>query len=279
MPKSAALSRRAAVGALVATGLGLSRATGASANRLVVGGTGSALGTMRRLIDAFRAGNPDLQCELPPSLGTTGGLRAVVAGAIDIAISVRPVNPEEAARGAKSVLYARSPFGFVTSLRDPPATLTTADILDIYALKRRTWPDGSPIRVILRTRRDGDSQFVIERFPAAEPVLEATHAKQILPVAQTDQANLDLAEKLEGSFASSTMAAVISEGRDLRGLAIDGVKPTCEAVAAGTYPHVRSLYFVTMPATSEAARAFIDFAMSTRGARILAECGNVPVTA
>lgn len=279
MAKPVTFNRRRVLGAIAAglAGLhgGASRAT--DPRRLTIGGTGASLGTMRRLGEAFRDENPGVQLVLPNSLGTTGGLRAVIAGAIDIATSVRPVTAEEAAAGARSVQYARSPFGFVTSHRNPPTDLTTADIVDIFAMKRRTWPDGTPIRVVLRTRRDGDSLFIIERFPATEAVLDATHAKQILPVAQTDQINLDMAEKLEGSFTTSTIAAVISEERNLRILRLDGVAPTLDAIASGAYPHVRPLYFVTTATTSEAGHAFVDFVRSPRGAEILVRCGNAPV--
>lgn len=273
------LSRRRALSAIAAGLAGAHRPITAAAapTRLAIGGTGAALGTIRRLAEAFRAANPAVDLELPPSLGTTGGMRAVMSGAIDIAVSVRPETPEEAAAGARSLHFARSPFGFVTSLRQPPTDLTSRDIVDIYALKRRHWPDGSPIRLILRTRRDGDSLFIVERFPAAEAVLDETHAKQTVPVAQTDQTNLDLAEKLEGSFASSTMAAVVSEGRNLRPLVLDGVPPTLEAVASGAYPHVRPLYLVTTPRAGEAARAFLDFVRSVEAGAIMRACACAPM--
>lgn len=258
-------------GALACTGLAASAST-----RLAIGGTGAALGTIRLLAEAFAAKHAGIQLDLPSSLGTTGGMRAVLSGAIDIAVGVRAVTAEESAAGARSQLFARSPFAFVTSHPNPPTDLTRDDIAEIYGLRRRSWPDGSPIRVVLRTRRDGDSLFIIERFPATEAEMDATHAKKTVPVAQTDQINLDMAEKLQGSFTSSTLAAVVSEGRKLRSLTLDGVQPTLEATASGAYPHVRPLHFVTMPSTSEAGHAFIAFVRSARGASLLAECAALP---
>lgn len=246
------------------------------ATGLVVGGTGAAFGTIRRLVAAFVADNPQVQAEVPNSLGTTGGMRAVLAGAIDVAVGVRPVNAEEAAAGARSVLFGRSPFGFVTSHAAPPADLTTQALIEIYSLNRRNWSDGTQLRVILRTRRDGDSLFLTERFPALESVLDETHARKLLPVAQTDQVNLDMAEKLEGSFASSTIAAVVSEERKLRIVALDGVTPSLESIASGAYPHVRPLHLVTMPTTSEAGHAFVAFVLSARARDILVRCCTAP---
>lgn len=263
-----------------ATAAVLSRAAYATAprppDRLVIGGTGAALGTMRRLADAFRTENPGVVIEIPNSLGTTGGLRAVLSGAIDVAAATRSATPQEHAAGARSVAYGRSAFGFFTSHPRPPSDMTLEAMTEIYALARRSWGDGTPIRLILRTRSDGDSMYLAERFPKLGTVLDATHARQLVPVAQTDQANLDLAEKLEGSFASSTFAAVISEERRLKPIALDGVMPDVASVENGSYPHVRTLHLVTAPSTSEAGHAFVAFACSPRAHRILAGCGSAP---
>lgn len=276
MPNSET-SRRCILASAVAGGAMLLASRACAGARLAVGGTGAALGTVKRLAEAFSAQTSGVELHLPASLGTTGGMRAVLAGAIDIAVGVRPVTAEEAAVGARSQIFARSPFGFVTSHPRPPTDLRAADLPDIYAGTRRTWPDGSPIRVVLRTRRDGDSLFLIERFPETARAMDESHERKLMPVAQTDQINLDIAERLEGSFTSSTMAAVASERRTrLRPLLLDGVEPTAAAVASGAYPHVRPLYFITMPTTGEAGHAFVAFVRSPAGAAILADCACLP---
>ena len=52
--------------------------------------------------------------------------------------------------------------------------------------------------------------------------LDATRSRQTLPVAKTDQDNLDAAENLPGSFAATSLAGVVSEGRKLAVLSLDG---------------------------------------------------------
>lgn len=61
-------------------------------------------------------------------------------------------------------------------LREPPSDLTSSDVREIYALKRRTWPDATPIRVILRPKSDADSDCLIAQFPGIEAALDAAHA-------------------------------------------------------------------------------------------------------
>ncbi len=69
---------------------------------LKIGGTGAALGTMRLLADEFVRLHPDTSIVIPDSLGSGGGIKAVLAGALDIALSSRQLKSKEKNAGAKS---------------------------------------------------------------------------------------------------------------------------------------------------------------------------------
>lgn len=56
----------------------------AAETSLRFGGTGGSLGPMRQLSEAFMKVNPDVAIEVLPSLGSGGGIKAVLAGAIDL---------------------------------------------------------------------------------------------------------------------------------------------------------------------------------------------------
>ena len=60
-------------------------------------------------------------------------------------------------------------------------------------------------------------------------------------------------------------------------ISIDGVAPTTANLANGTYNMWKTLYFVTGPGISKAARDFLRFIRSPAGAEILARTGNVVV--
>ncbi len=69
---------------LVGVLAGLLSPTAGLATTLKIGGTGAALGTMRILADAFTRKNPDISVEVPGSLDSSGGIKAVIAGALDV---------------------------------------------------------------------------------------------------------------------------------------------------------------------------------------------------
>ena len=79
-----------------------------------IGGTGMALAAMRQIGDAFTATQPHTTVKVLPSLGTGGGLAAVAAGAIDVAVAARGLNDAERAKGLQCFSYAQTPLAFVT---------------------------------------------------------------------------------------------------------------------------------------------------------------------
>ena len=87
---------------------------GSFAATLKIGGTGAALGTMRILADELVRLRPDISVEIPNNLGSVGGIKAVLAGALDIALSSRQLKPKERDKGARATHYATTPFVLVT---------------------------------------------------------------------------------------------------------------------------------------------------------------------
>lgn len=79
---------------------GCALATGPSAaqDTLRVGGTGSAIGMLQQVGAEFTAAT-GIKIDVVHSLGSSGAIRAVVDGMLDIAVSARPLKADEAAAG------------------------------------------------------------------------------------------------------------------------------------------------------------------------------------
>jgi hypothetical protein len=66
-----------------------------------IGGTGMALKAMRLLGNDFSAIVANSYFDILPSLGTSGGIRALTEGAIDVALAAREPTPQESAMGVE----------------------------------------------------------------------------------------------------------------------------------------------------------------------------------
>ena len=116
--------------------LGLSVPAAFAAETIRIGGTGSALGPMRVLEEAFRKQYPNMEVVVVPGLGSGGGRKALMGGALDVAVTARPWKGAEKLDGAVARLYGRSPFVMAVSAKNPAANLTIQDILDIHSGKK-----------------------------------------------------------------------------------------------------------------------------------------------
>jgi phosphate transport system substrate-binding protein len=250
------------------------------ATTLKIGGTGAALGTMRILADEFARKRPDISIVIPDSLGSGGGIKATLAGALDIALSSRQLKSKEQDAGAKSTKYATTPFVLVTpaSLSNPDPSLTSDELIRAFSGEPVSWSDGTPIRIILRNKKDSSTRILVSAFEGMDAALAKARAIPGIPVADTEQDNMDLAETLPGALTTGSLTVIVAENRPLTPIAIDGVKPTLENLADGTYPIYKSLYLVTGPKMSQDALDFFQFVQSSEGAAILRKTGNLAIS-
>jgi phosphate transport system substrate-binding protein len=263
-------SHRLAVVALVL----VANCHGAAADIVKVGGAGAATELIRTLGAKFATSEDKV--EIVPSLGSTGGLRAVQAGMLDIAVAGRQLNNEEITRGLVDRLAIRTPWGFATS-RSEPNGLASTSIADIYLSQESRWVDGMPIRITLRPKGDSENQMMIEYLPGMTAALDQVRMRGGIPIAATDQDNADWAERVAGSLVSITYTQLLMEKRKLRMIAIDGVEPTFENFESGRYRFGKTLSLVTGAKPSAAALRFIAFLASPQGQAALRETGNLPV--
>lgn len=229
----------------------------ASAQELRIGGTGSVIEAMRQLAPAFAA-ETGITLVILPSLGTTGANNALMDGKLGLAIGGRELRDREKARGLQVSGHLRTPFGFVTS-RAGPDNLRKADIVGLHRTANPTWPDGMPLLFVLRPIDETDNELLAGFFPGMAGATAQLRKRRDISVAATDQDNADAAERTTGALVAATLAQVKAEGRNLRFVAIDGVRPTMQAYVDGSYPYVKLLYLVAPPEPSGEAKAFLDF--------------------
>lgn len=264
---------RGAAAPFVAAILMMSGSCGAAGETLKLGGTGGALATMQQLASAYAGRNPDVSIQVLPSLGSSGGIKAVLAGAIQIGVSSRPMKGAEVKLGAIAVEYGRTPFVFVTSKPASVDNISTSDLVEIYAGRISTWPDGRRIRLVLRPAGDSDSDLVKSISAAMRQASEEAEKRKGMLFGVSDQEAADALENAPGSLGTSTLAQILSEKRNLQALKLDGATPSPANLANASYPLSKPLFLVTGPASPTSAKAFVEFVQSPSGREILERGG------
>jgi phosphate transport system substrate-binding protein len=213
-----------------------------------------------------------------PSLGSAGGVKAVMAGAIDLAAISRPLKEAERAQGAVATDYARTPFVFATAAATKVSAITQRELLSIYAGDTKTWPNGKPLRLLLRPADDSDTDLAKSLSPAMKQAVPAALARAGLVIELTDQTNAYSLETIPGALGTSTLAQIMSEKRALQPLALDGVVPSVHTLDDGSYRYFKTFSFVSTAKASPLVQQFMAFVQSPAGRQILEKNGHSQVS-
>ena len=245
----------------------------AAAETIRISGTGGALGTMRHLGEAFRKIHPGIRVEVLPGMGSSGSVKAVLAGRLDIGLSASPLSGEERALGLVGRKYARTPFVFGVNTNLKITGMTLEGVAGIYAGKR-DWEGGERIRVVMRLPGDTDIAVLKRMSPSMSAAVDIALRRKGMIVATTDHDAADAIESVPGAFGGTTLSLVLSEKRAFRVLSLDGVTPSVRTMAERSYPFSKSFFVVTKKNPPASVRRFIDFVRSPAGAAILAKNGQ-----
>lgn len=229
------------------------------ADTIKVGGSGGGLILFDILGAGFAKQEQSVRMEVIPSLGSAGGISAVAAGALDVAVSWRKLNAKEATLPVMEADFLETPYVFVTSHPKIEA-LRSEDLPKIYSGEVAAWPDGSPLRLILRPKSDANSIYMAKNIPGITEAFEKILKRSDIPSAATDTDNIALADTVEGSFAGMSLLQLRSASHNkLRALSLDAIKPSVSTMRDRSYPHVLKMYLMVSRTPSPAVSRFLTY--------------------
>ena len=211
-----------------------------------------------------------------PSIGSRGGLRALLDGAIDLALVSRSLSPTERELGLVETPYARVPIVVAVNESVPDEELSVADLVAIYRGERTTWADDSPITVLQREPGDSSHKVVSVKVPAFAEANEAAWAEAKYRVLYHDDDMRDALAATKGAIGLFGQGG-IPPGMPIKALRIEGVSPTLDAIADGAYPFTKDLSFVSAGPPAGAAADFVAFAHSAAGRELVRAYGALPI--
>lgn len=206
---------------------------------VLLGGTGAGIGPLRKVLEDV----PKLR--FVPNLGTGGGLKALAAGAIDIALAARPLNDAERSQGLVQRELFRTPVVWAVHEGVPLRQVSIAELAALYAGATHQWSNGIPVRLVLRPESDSDSRLLKTLGPELAAASVKAQQRPGAHVAVTDTDTTEALERIAGSIGVTTLGLVRAEGRRLHVLDVQGVKPSAGALVSGRYPYVKVIYATT----------------------------------
>lgn len=244
---------------------------------LVFAGSGTNLPIIRILVKEFEKRHPGVQIDVPASIGSTSGIRAVADDAIAIGLVSRPLKDKEKGLGLDVVTYARTPLIIGVHPSVSEGNISYAEIIAIYRGKKRTWQNGNEIIVLTREPGDSTIEVMDREVPGFRKVYDdSQQTKRWTTLLKDLDMNQTLA-KTANAIGFSDLGALTVERHRIKPLEINGVAPTLRNVQQGKYPLTKPLMFAYHKGKlPPEAKEFLDFVRSKEGAKIMRSNGYLP---
>lgn len=250
----------------------------AAQNQLRIDGTGDSQDVLRALGAAFEVANPGTRIIVPDSVGSRGGIKALLKGLTDMARTARPLKEDEKKQGPdiQSRLFARSAVVFFSNQPHPCVTdLSTEQVLGLFSGTIRNWdqlghcPDH---RIYLALREEGDSsRNVIEEGVSGLKDINKPTGQIIYTTPET----VETVVSTPYTLAYTALGAV--EEHPVQIMSFNGIAPNPENVAKGIYPLSSPFSLVWRGELTGLGKRFIAFVFAPEGQKVIRSFGLVPV--
>ena len=259
-------------GIAFALALALAMTSGrAQADDLQIVGTGDGIDLLRALSSDFMRQDKSTRVEVPPSIGSGGGIATVGAGKAVLGRVARKLTATEVASGLIYVPFARLPSAIFAHPGVGVTALTSDQLADIYAGRLTKWSQlgGADLPIKVVRREDSDSTLTVlrEMMPGWKNLQITEKSK----TATTTQDAIETVSEVAGAIGFGPYSATLEPGVTV--LKINGHHP----LEPG-YPSSVELALIYKDATvTPAARAFVKYVSGADARTVMTRLGSVPV--
>ena len=235
------------------------------------GGSTSVESVIGILTEAFKEIQPNVDVTYDPT-GSGAGITGASEGTLDIGLSSRALKDDEA-ETLDATVFALDGIAIVVNNENTVEDLSLEQIKGLATGEITNWSEvGGPDAPVVLVGREAGSG-TRDGFESIVGVEDACVYEQELT---STGAVLAAVAANPNAFGYASLSAVDDQ---VKAVTVDGVEASEATVQDGTYTIQRPFVFVTKKGEtlSDAAQAFIDFAISGDADDLIAQAGAVPL--
>ncbi len=253
-------------------------AVSVSARQLEVPGSGACETILNELASAFNQNNRESKIIIPPSIGSSGGIRKAASGEAQLGRVSRPLHEEDKQYGLEYLVFARDPVVFAVGHKVGVNDLSAQQLADVFSGKYENWREvggnNQRIRLLIREPHDSSRSIIQKVLPPFQGLRFSAKAKVLFHDYEMVTA-LNKYTTVIGWVTNSSMKDVTFA---VKVLSIDGIKVSRENIAAGKYKLISDYGFIYKKGDlTGIAEEFVNFVFSEQGRQILFDAGMVSV--
>jgi len=241
---------------------------------VIIAGTGDSQSLLRSLskeFEKYRLGQ-NIKVLIPDSVGSSGGIKALIKGKATYARTARPLKKSEKNNDLKQNLFALSPVVIVVHPSvEGIDNLTSQQVVGIFERKYRNWVEiGGPNNPIYAVQRElGDSsRNILEQqisgfggHPDIKTYFTTPKAAQAIS---------------QHKFTIGYLPKSTAKAYNLKILSINGIEATEKNVLKGKYPLVIPYFIVTKGTPTKTANQFLIYLYSKSAKDQIRKYGAIP---
>lgn len=232
-------------------------------------GSTSMESVVKALGEAFMEMNPEVTVNYSGT-GSGTGIQSTIDGTCDLGLSSRALKDEEKTNGAVENIVALDGVAVVINPANSVEDLTVEQIAQIFTGEITNWSElgGTDGEIAVFGREAGSGTR-----GAFEEIVGVDNCKYTNEYSSTGDVIGNVASN-PNAIGYASLSAVDDT---VKAVMVNGVAPSEDTVKDGTYEIQRPFVMVTKDGAelSEAAQAFLEFAMSEDAADIIAVAGAV----
>ncbi|MFC1886593.1 PstS family phosphate ABC transporter substrate-binding protein [Thermodesulfobacteriota bacterium] len=273
------MKRMINLGLVMAIFLVMCHPTNASES-LIIAGTGDSQTLLRKLAAAYESNRAFTRIDVPDSVGSGGGIKAVVRGTAGLGRTARPLKPKERKNDIAEIPFALSPIVFAANPSAASVKNLTSDaLIKIYAGVITDWREvgGNPSKIYPIDRESGDS---------SRRILE-THLRSAFgsfkEIKSKGKIFFSTPETVEAVAQNRNtigfMPLSVAKHANLHIFSIDSVFPDEGSVKNLRYPFA-STFFLIKPSRPDClAVDFLSFIKNPKAQQLMRAMGVIPIEA
>lgn len=247
----------------------------AASGSVVIAGSTSVQPLSEAMSEVYMEENPDVTVEVQGG-GSGQGIKSIEDGIADIGSLSREVGEDEKGSISEEYVIAKDGVAVIVNADVNVDDLSLEQIKGIYTGEITNWSevggDNAEITVVSREEGSGTRGAFTEITGVTVDDVDNT-TKDALVQPSTGAVK----ETVSTTPNSIGYVSLGSLDDSVKVLTVEGVEATSENVVSGDYKIQRPFVYVVGSEVSETAQAFIDFAMSDEGQKIVEENDFIPV--
>lgn len=244
---------------------------------LVIPGTGACQELLQVVAAEFNKLNSGSKVIIPPSTGSSGGIRAVITDQAAMARVARRLHDNEAQFDLEYTVFGKDAVVFAVGESVSVRDLTSDQLADIFSGKIGNWQEvggrNAKIRLLVREPTDASLIVIRQHIKSFQSISFPQNSKTLYH----DSEMLAMLEKYKTSIGFLTSSTLSAAEKSVHSLSIDTIAPTPDNVLRGKYDLTIDFALVYKEdALDDLARRFMHYLLDGRGVDLLQKQGIIP---